>query len=188
MSKKISYYLEFDGFLQLAQKALDLGCSIVCEDKKAGVLTQRHDIGIITQNRGIFWYFYLPEAGDLNAASYDGKERLNGIFNPSANVVLEARGSRINTEQKEIFRGELYLSTGYYDEDKNFITPPDCLVKLYNALAQYVKKLAPYTEVTEGHVYVGGPKDGQKEVRMVKKYISPYCFDLKENKGYKLRG
>lgn len=132
--------------------------------------------------------FLSPEAGDLNAASYDGKERLNGIFNPSANVVLEARGSRIEPDKKEIFRGELYLSTGNYDENKNFITPPDCLVKLYNALARYVKKLAPYTEVTEGHVYVGGPKDGQKEVRMVKKYISPYCFDLKENKGYKLRG
>lgn len=61
MSKKISYYLEFDGFLQLAQKALDLGCSIICEDKNTGVLTQSRDIGIITQNRGIFWYFYLPK-------------------------------------------------------------------------------------------------------------------------------
>ena len=32
MGKQINYWLEFDGFLLLAQKALDLGCTIVRED------------------------------------------------------------------------------------------------------------------------------------------------------------
>lgn len=188
MSKQINYYLEFEGFLQLAQKTLELGCSIVREDKSAGTVTESRDIEFITEDRKIFWYFHLPEAGELETELYDGKERLNGIYNACSNSVIEASFSRIKNEEREIFRGRLYLSGGYYDKNKNFISPPDCIIKTYNSLVRYVKKLSPYTEITRTRVYAGGDMDGQKDEYKTKIYISPFCLDLKENEGYKLRG
>lgn len=36
MGKQINYWMDYDSFLLLAQKALDLGCRIVKEDLDAG--------------------------------------------------------------------------------------------------------------------------------------------------------
>lgn len=188
MGKQINYWLEFDGFMLLAQKALDMGCTIVREDVDTKALTESRDLGVITEGGKSFRYFHFPEAGDIDIENVDGKQRLNGLYNPSGNTVIEASFSRIKDDSKEIFRGRLYLSSGYYDSSKNFIPPPDCIVKAYNSLVRYVKKLAPYTEITKTRIYVGGDKDGQKEEYKAKEYISPFCLDLRENKGYKLRG
>ncbi len=188
MSKQINYSLEFNGFMLLAQKALDMGCTIVREDVATQALTESRDLGIITEDDRAFWYFHLLEAGDIDFERVDSGNRLNWLYNPSGNTVIEASFSRIKDDSKEIFRGRLYLSSGYYDSDKNFIPPPDCTVKAYNSLVRYVKKLAPYTEITKTRIYVGGNMDGQKEEYKAKEYISPLCLDLRENKGYKLRG
>ena len=69
MSKQINYWLEFNGFLLLAQKALDMGCTIVREDVATRALSESRDLGIITEDDRAFWYFYLPGAGDIDFES-----------------------------------------------------------------------------------------------------------------------
>ena len=66
MSKQINYWLEFNGFLLLAQKALDMGCTIVREDVATRALSESRDLGIITEDDRAFWYFYLPGAGAVS--------------------------------------------------------------------------------------------------------------------------
>ena len=45
-------------------------------------------------------------------------------------------------EKKRITRGRLFCISDYYNDDGELIKRPDCVTKVYNALARYVKKLA----------------------------------------------
>lgn len=179
MGKQINYWLEFEGFKDLAQKALDLGCEIVREDLSKYDKTQvtvSRNIDIITEEKGAYYFFHLPEAGDIEIEELEYGKRLNHAFGESGNSVIEAWFSRILTDEKRILWARLYLETGYYDKNDEFIYRPDCIVKVYNSLARYVKKLAPYTEITRSTI------NGEYKT---KEYISPYCLDL-FNKGYSL--
>ena len=184
MGKQINYWLEFDNFKVLAQKAVDLGWEIVREDlskfEKTGVTVSR-DIDIITEEKGAYYFFHLPEAGDIEIKELECGQRLDHNFSESGNSLIEAGFSRVLKEEKRILRARLYLPTGYYDKNDVYIYRPDCIVKVYHSLARYVKKLAPYTEITRPFINRSGEPDEYK----TKEYISPYCFDL-FNKGYSL--
>lgn len=190
MGKQINYYLEFVNFKVLAQKALELGCEIVREDltkfEKTKVTVSR-DLSILTDENGAYYYFHLPEAGKIKINNYECGERLDHGFGESANSIIEAGYSRIKDDEKEILSSRLYLTTGYYDKNKNFIYRPDCIVKVYNALARYVKKLAPYTELTDTYISMRSENYLQPVEYQHKEYVTPFCLDLRENKGYKLR-
>ena len=186
MGKQINYWLEFEGFKCLAQKALDLGCEIVREDlskyEKTRVTISR-DLDIITDEKGAYYFFHLPEAGNIEIEELECGERLNHSFSESANSIIEVGFSRVLTEEKRILRARLYLTTGYYDKNNVYIYRPDCIVKAYNSLSRYVKKLAPYTEVTRPFIN----HDGEPDQYNTKEYISPYCLDLLNNDGYTLQ-
>ena len=189
MGKQINYWLEFDGFLLLAQKALDLGCTIVREDlgEKNCTVTESRDIGIVTGESRTCYFFHLPEAGDISINKYDCGYRLNNISNDCENSVIEAGFSRIITESGEISRARLYLTTGYYDSGCTFVYRPDCIVKVYNSLARYVKKLAPYTELTGSYISMKDENYGQRVEYKHKEYISPYWLK-RMDEGYSLLG
>lgn len=176
-SKQINYWLEFEGFLQVAQKALELGCTIIREDLNAGTVTESGDLALITDEMRVSYYFHLPEAGNIAIKSTDSGERLDRFANECGNSIIEAGYSRIIEQDKKISRNRLFLSTGYYDADGNFIYRPDCIVKAYNSLARLVKKLAPYIELTDSY---------QGTTYTHKEYVSPLCLDLKSNKKYSL--
>lgn len=188
MGKQINYWLEFDGFLLLAQKALELGCTIIREDlgEKGCKVTESRDMGIITEKDRACYFFHLPEAGEISIKKYDCGYRLNRNFNECENSVIEAGYSRIKTESKEILRERLYLTTGYYDSGGTFIYRPDCIVKVYNSLARYVKKLAPYIELSDSYVSIRDEDYGQTINYTHKEYVSPFCLSLRENEGYAL--
>lgn len=185
MGKQINYWLELDGFKQLAQKALELGCEIIREDlakfDKTKVTISR-DLDIVTDENGAYYYFHLPEAGKIEIKNYDCGERLDNSFNECMNSIIEAGYSRVIPEEKHIRRARLYLATGYYDKNEVYIYRPDCIVKVYNALARYAKKLAPYTEITRKHL----DRDGNEVEYKIKEYISPHCLELFQNEGYSL--
>lgn len=184
MGKQINYWLEYESFRQLAHKALDLGCEIVRENlgkNKRSMVTVSHELDMITDELGAYYYFHLPEAGNIEIKEYECGERLNRGFNECGNAVIEAGFSRVWEDDKRIVRERLYLQTGYYDKDENYIYRPDCIVKVYNALARCVKRLAPYTEITRTMVTRSGDRKDYK----IKEYISPYCLELYE-KGYTL--
>ena len=180
MGKQINFWLEFESFKVLAQKALDLGCEIVREDLSKYDKTQvtvSRNIDIITEEKGAYYFFHLPEAGDIEIEELECGQRLDHNFSESGNSLIEAGFSRVLKEEKRILRARLYLPTGYYDKNDAYIYRPDCIVKVYNSLARYVKKLAPYTEFTRSTI------NGEYKT---KEYISPYCLDLLNNKGYSL--
>ncbi len=43
MGKQINYWMDYDNFILLAQKALDLGCVIVKQDTSTGKVISRSD-------------------------------------------------------------------------------------------------------------------------------------------------
>lgn len=189
MGKQINYWLENEGFVLLAQKALELGCEIVREDLskyERTKVTVSRDLDIVTDEDGAYYFFHLPEAGRIEIKNYDCGERLNRVFNECENSIIEAGYSRIIREEKHIRRARLFLSTGYYDKNEVFIYRPDCIVKVYNSLARYLKKLAPYTEITDTYISTRNENYLQPVEYKHKEYISPYCFELRKNEGYSL--
>ncbi len=129
---QINYYMEYDAFLKIAEKALKNGCVILKKDGCAFVKSD--DISIVTQDC-LQYYFYLPQAGELNINS-SGNIDISGF-----NVLIEAGYSAVISEKKIITGGRLYLQTGYYDSMGEWISHPDCLEKLYKRLAYSVRKL-----------------------------------------------
>lgn len=189
MGKQINYYLEFESFKLIAQKALDLGCEIVREDLSKFAKTKvtvSCDLSILTDEDGAYYFFHLPEAGKLKINNYECGERLDHGFNESGNSIIEAGYSRVSDAEKRVSSSRLYLTTGYFDKNENFIYRPDCIVKVYNSLARYVKKLAPYTELTDTYTSIREENYGQPVEYQHKEYVTPFCLDLRE-KGYKLR-
>ncbi|MBD5112269.1 MAG: hypothetical protein HDT42_07030 [Ruminococcaceae bacterium] len=185
-SKQINFWLEFDGFMQIAQKALELGCTIIREDMNAGTVTEGSDLALITDEMHVSYYFHLPEAGNIAVKSTDSGERLDRFANECGNSIIEAGFSRIIEQGKKISRNRLYLPTGYYDDNRNFIYSPDCIIKAYNSLVRLVKKLAPYTELTDSYISVDDDTYGQTLKFNHKEYVSPLCLNLRNNEGYSL--
>lgn len=194
MGKQLNYWMDYDSFLLVARKAVDLGCTIVKEDLNSGKVIESSDVSIVTQDEK-HYYFHLLDAGDIKIHSVNGKERLNRGFNASSNAIIEAGYSFIVNEptgpcghryKKEIRRTRIYCIMGYYDENNEYIQRPECLTKVYDSLARYVKKLAPYTEIIDVRVSKKHEDYGKEYEYRDKVYITRACLDMVNNEGYKL--
>lgn len=176
MGKQINYWMDYNSFLELSKTALSLGCVIVKNDFKTGKVVQSSDISIVTEDCHRY-YFYLPSAGPLEIKKYGHSEQIYPVFNDTANATIEAGYSLIKDNTKAIRRERLYLTTGYYNKNEEFIYRPDCMVDIYNRLARKVKKLAPYTELVD-------KINGENWIH--KEYITKHCLQLRNEKGYSL--
>lgn len=195
MGKQINYWMDFDSFLLIAQKALDLGCTIVKEDRDLGIVIESKDISIITTNQKQY-YFHFAEAGDIYIKKVNGREIVDCYSEAgNGNAVIEAGYSYIVNEptgvsgkkrRKEIRRARIYCQSGYYDEQGEYIQRPECLTKVYNALARYVKKVVPYRELTDVLISTSDKDYGSKYEYKHKEYITEVCINMRENEGYKL--
>lgn len=188
MGKQISYWMEYESFLLVAQKAIDLGCIIVKEDDKTGKVIESRDIAIVTPDK-TGYYFHLPEAGEIKIEKgVDGSECVERGYSASENSLIEAGFSRIinEPERKVVTRSRIYCITGYYDDNGEYIPRPDCLTKVYNSLARFVKKVAPYTEITSTAFSQREEDYGQLFEYKHKEYVTKTCLDLKNNEGYRL--
>lgn len=194
MGKQINYWMDYDNFLLVAQKAVDLGCTIIKVDRKQGKVIKSQDIGIITPNgksSNASYYFHLPTAGDIKILTVNGKECLDYGFTATGTAVIEAGFSFIIDEptgacgtkhKKEIRRARIYCITGYYDENDEYISRPECLTKVYESLVRFIKKIAPYTELLS----IEDKGYGEKYEYRHKEYITKTCLDLVNKEGYKL--
>ena len=184
MGKQINYYMGYDEFKMLAEQAIKSGCIIV--KKENGKFVRGNSVEIITQDCNKY-YFYLPEAGDLEV-QMNGDYKFIGGYNSSGNVVIEASYSIVNHEEKKIHRARLFSITGYDDKNGNSIGRPECIKKLYDKLVRIVKKLAPYTEfVDEIQVSCPSSEDYMKTREWKhKEYITKELLSLKENDDYKM--
>lgn len=183
MGKQINYWLGYADFLRIAQAALDCGCVII--KSISGELVYRQTLDTVTENEHRY-YFYLPEAGKLMGKQIPFQNESLANYNAVGNTVIEAGFSFIDDEQKKITRSRLFAISGYYDESGEYIPRPECLTKTYNRLARTVKKVAPYTELTD---YIISTRDSsylqEKEWRH-KEYVSPAYLALRTSQKYKL--
>ncbi len=200
MGKQINYWMDYDNFLLLARKAIDLGCTIVKEDYDSGKVIESSDISIVTsfceKLPNNCCYFHLPEAGDIKTHMVNGKERLESLLSANGNALIEASYSFIvneptgvcgNRRKKEIRRARIYCITGYYDENGEWIPRPECLTKTYNSLTRYVKKISPYTEIVDVRTSMKDENYGEEYEYRHKEYITKTCLDMRNNEEYKLR-
>ncbi len=174
MGKQINYWMDYENFRELAKTAVLLGCVIVKDDKSTGKVSQSSDISIVTEDC-YNYYFYLPSAGPLKIKKYESVEFVDRLFNETGNAVIEAGYSKIWDGKKRIDRNRLFLTTGYYNENEEFIYRPDCIINIYNKLARKVKTLAPYTELVDIH-------NGKEWIH--KEYVTKYCLRLRNEESY----
>ena len=172
MGKQINYWLEYEGFLKIAEAALQKGCEILKVDN--GKVIRGNAISIITPN-SFNYYFHYPPAGEVVIGSFqDGREFINSGYTPSGNTLIEAGFSYISEVEKTISRARLFVISGYYDENGEWISRPDCMTKLFLSLERVVKKVAPRT--VEEFEYV--KPNGEKSIRKYVRYVSPTCVQF----------
>ncbi len=180
MGKQINYYMEYKSFIYIVEKALEFGCEII-RDEHADEIVRGFSAELVVPECKRY-FFHVPEAGEISfRKDMDGKFYVNNSYSASGNSLIEAGYSHILAAEKRISRARLFCITGFYDENEVFINRPECVTKIYNALARYTKKIAPYTELTEKRIC---NYNMPYEYRH-KEYITEYCQHLL-NDGYSL--
>lgn len=178
MGKQINYYMEYEKFIPIAEKAIELGCEIICADHTENII-RGCSADVVTPEYK-HYYFRTPDADDV-AFALDVHDRyyvkdtisLNGL------MLIEAGYSHISDEEKHITRGRLYSPSGYYNDSSEFIRRPESVETIYKALVKAAKKSAPYTEISEQRTDHGGTP----YIYTHKVYISDRCLALTEQ-GY----
>lgn len=180
MGKQIKYYMGYQDFLSVAQAALDSDCIIYRHSFENGKwrLTGGTTLDMIKQNCRDY-YFHNPAISniDIDLQSDNQHFSYDSLLN-----VIEAGFSIPNENKHLIISNRLYVATGRYTSDGDWVSRSDLLTKIYNRLVRVVKKTAPYTEVE--HFVVNPLYEGKKLIR--KKYISADYYDLAQNRDYVL--
>lgn len=185
MGKQINYWLGYEDFLQIGQAALDCGCVII--KPVSGKLVYGQNLDMITESEHDY-YFYVPEAGKLTGRSIPfDDERAIGNYSAEDNTIIRAGFSHRNDEKKELVRSRLFVISGYYDGKGEYVPRPECVTKIYNRLVRIVKKVAPYTELTDTYISVRDEDYLQKKEWKHKEYISPQFLQLRSLQNYKLK-
>ena len=178
MGKQINYWMGYEDFLPIAQKALDLGCMIV-KPAGGGKLLYGRTLELVAKEE-CRYYFYVPEAGKLaGIESPPASKRDWTDYSGVGNAMIEAGFSFRTDKKKKLTRGRLFVISGYYDDDEQYIPRLDCVTKIYHALVRVAKKAAPSTEWTETYISTRPEDYLQEKVHTCKRYISPRCLDLR---------
>lgn len=185
MGKQINYWLGYEDFLKIAQAALDCGCIII--KKVSGKLMYGQALDIVTEHEHYYW-FYVPEAGALSGKTLPFNDTDIQGYSPAGNTVIEAGFSFRNDKRKTITRSRLFVISGYYDEQGEYISRPECVTKIYNKLVRIAKRVAPLTELTDKYISTKDDTYLQEAEWTHKEYITPEYLDLKESNDYKLIG
>ena len=141
MGKQLNYIMDYESFKKLSQYALELGCLILCGNHTEKPSLPSADLSVVVPEYNSY-YFYIPELYPSNKITHGincyGRYYLkDDLFGPFSLSLIEASFSRNNTEQERI-----YVTTGYYDENENWIARPELLTKTYEKIARRARKLA----------------------------------------------
>ncbi len=185
MGKQINYWLGYEDFLRIAQVALDCGCIII--KNVSGKLVYGQSLDVITEQEHYYW-FYVPEAGTLSGESLPFNDNNFSCYSAIGNTAIEAGFSFRDDKKKTFTRSRLYVISGYYDEQGEYISRPESVTKIYDKLVRTVKKVAPLTELTEKYISTKDETYLQELERKRKVYITPEYLMLKETNDYQLKG
>lgn len=99
MEKQINYWMDYESFLLVVQKAIDLGCTIIKTNVSLGMVVESQDISIIqSDERHCQYYFCLLEAGDIDIYTIDDKEYLDDGYIRTGLTLIETNFSHITNE------------------------------------------------------------------------------------------
>lgn len=183
MGKQINYWLGYEDFLKIAQVALDCGCIII--KKVSEKLIYGQGLDIVTEHEHYYW-FYVSEAGALSGKTLPFNDNDIQGYSPVGNTVIEAGFSFKNDKSKTITRSRLFVISGYYDEQGEYISRPECVTKIYNKLVRITKKVAPLTELIDKYTSIKDDTYLHEVEWKHKEYITPEYLNLKESNNYKL--
>lgn len=183
MGKQMNYWLGYEDFLQIAQTALDCGCVIM--KNVSGRWSYGQTPELITEWEHDYW-FYVPEAGSLSGITLPFEDGDMRVYSAEGNTVIEAGFSYKKDGSREITRSRLFVISGYYDEQGEYVPRPECVTKIYQRLVRAAKKAAPLTELTDTYTSVKEDSYLQVKERIHKEYISPQFLLLKLNENYRL--
>ena len=141
MGKQLNYIMDYESFKELAQYALDLGCMILYGNSKKELSLPSDDLSVVVPDDN-FYYFYIPELYPSDKITHgmncDGKYYLEDRhFKPFSLSLIEASFSRNDTD-----RARIYVASGIFDENKNWIARPELLTKTYEKIARRTRRLA----------------------------------------------
>jgi hypothetical protein len=160
MGRQIEYYMELDSFKLLVKKAFELGFRVLEEQSNFKICSSFNEVTIWEKI-----YFYLEEAGQLVVNE-------NGYIDTFRSPVVESGFSFINERKKTISKARIWVSSGFWNDDDDYIKRNELLDKKYSSLIRYVKKVAPYTEV---EVKAQNPIYNGKKFKS-KEYITPFLL------------
>ena len=132
MGKQINYFMDYETFRSLAQKALDLGATIIPGSTSSGL--GYGDISCVKPNTNRYLFFFPEYANGATAA--------DGTFSDFGNAAIEAGFSAI--QGRTIHRERMYISTGYYNTDGCWIPRPKEMDRIYGSLVRFAKKQMLY--------------------------------------------
>lgn len=169
MGRQINYYMEVDSYKLLVKKALELDFKVIDRLSNFKIYSYFEEVNFSKNEL----YFYLEEAGGLIV-----KE--NGFIDTLSSPIVESGFSYINDNKKEVSTARLWVSTGFWNNESEFIGRSEILDKKYSSLMRFVKKVAPYTEIK---VKARNPLyNGKKFVR--KEYITPFLLEKAKSGEY----
>lgn len=183
MGKQINYYMDYESFLEIAKKALSLGFVIIRNEYTDTIPKVYTDISAVTEDCTRY-YFCLPSLAEMRFKKNQiFKKNKFGYYFDSAYeleiLTVEAGFSHIFRKENEkpyIVRNRLFASSGYFDQNGEWIPRPEILTKHYEKLARLAKKLTVYTPITYTWVHrIDGVWQGPKDYT-VKEYITPTCL------------
>lgn len=129
MGKQINYYMGYKDFLSVAQVALNCGCTIYRHSLENGrwKLISGASLDIIKENC-YRYYFHISEIGNFDIEIISGNQYIScaSLLN-----VIEAGFSIPNEEKHLILSNRLYVVTGRYADEGNWISRSELLTKIY---------------------------------------------------------
>ena len=141
MGKQLNYIMNYESFLQLSQYALELGCMIICNGNTKAPSLPSAELSVVVPDHNRYC-FYIPELYPADKIAHGrncyGEYYLADTFvGPFSLSFIEAGFSLNDTDQARV-----YVTTGYYDENENWIARPELLTKTYDKIARRARKLA----------------------------------------------
>lgn len=188
MGKQVNYYMDYESFLKLAERALSEGCMILKNDHTEEPQQPQNDVSAITEDC-MRYYFYLPELAELQyKRSQGGQYYIDAVSNKLTLALIEAgfskKSSGRNGRLPCVNIARLYIPTGVW-LDGVWYQRSDRITSVYNKLARFARKLAPRTTIEIDDIVF----DEKSNVLPVKKeataWVSPECLEWR-HQGYEL--
>lgn len=188
MGKQINYYMDYESFLKLAERAISEGCMILKNDHTEKPQQPQNNVSAITED-WMRYYFYLPELAELKyKKSKDGQYYI--IDNSASELTLaliEAGFSKKHEGRNGlpcINIARLYIPTGVW-LDGEWHPRSERITKVYNKLARFARKLAPRTAIEIDDIVFDDENNALPVKKEATALVSPECLGWR-NQGYEL--